>query len=251
MFSHYKLGDVQLQLGDTQSALGFYQQGLDIRERLAAADPTNSGAQRDLMVSHYKLAQVTAAMLEYDTAVERYTTAIAILDRMIANGQNVAQSQQERETVANALRTVEREAAKARVTLADWETFISHPTARWRLSLRIRHLACTNRFDEIPQTAAMLRSLYVENPTNLYSAACGYAVCAGAIQAAEGESLSGDQQTRRQEYIDLALACLRESIAAGWNDFDHMQQDSDLAVLRDLSGFEELMSIPPPPPLVE
>ncbi len=249
--SYDNQGNVQQQLGDTQSALGYYQQGLDVRERLAAADPTNAQAQRDLWVSHYKLAQVDVALLEYGTAVERYTTAIAVLDGMIANGQNVAQSQQERDIVSNELRSVERAAAKARVTLADWETFISHPTARWRLSLRIRHLARTNRFDEIPQTAAMLRSLYVENPTNLYNAACGYAVCAGAIQAAEGESLSGDQQTRRQELIDLALACLRESIAAGYSDFDHMREDLDLAVLHDLREFEELMSTPPPPPLVE
>ncbi len=91
----------------------------------------------------------------------------------------------------------------------------------------------------------------VANPTNLYSAACGYAVCANAIQLAEEESLTAEQQTQRQEYIDLSFACLRESIAVGWNDFDHMQQDPDLAVLRDLQDFEELMSIPPPPPLVE
>ena len=152
---------------------------------LAAADPNNAQAQRDLMVSHYKLAQVAGALLEYDTAVKQYTTAIAVLDRHDRERTERRRSRSRNATaVSNELRTVEREAAQAaRVTLADWDTFISHPTARWRLSLRIRHLARTNRFDEIPQTAAMLRSLYVENPTNLYNAACGYAVCAGAIQA--------------------------------------------------------------------
>ncbi len=60
-----------------------------------------------------------------------------------------------------------------------------------------------------------------------------------------------EQQTQRQDFIDLAIACLRESIAAGWTDFDHMQQDPDLAVLRDLREFEELMHTPPPPPLAE
>lgn len=46
---------------------------------------------------------------------------------------------------------------------------------------------------------------------------------------------------------DAALTCLRESIAEGFSDFDHMQQDPDLAVLRDLQAFEDLMHIPPPP----
>ncbi len=97
----------------------------------------------------------------------------------------------------------------------------------------------------------MLRSLDAENSNNLYNAACGNALYAGAIKPAEGESLTGEQHTQRQEYINLALACLRESIDAGWSDFDHMQHDPDLAVLRDLREFEELMYIPPPPPLAQ
>jgi hypothetical protein len=38
----------------------------------------------------------------------------------------------------------------------------------------------------------------------------------------------------------LALACLKEAIAAGFKDFDHMKQDSDLAVLRDPPEFQPL-----------
>ncbi len=49
------LGIVQLQLGDTQSALEHFQQSLDIRERRAAADPTNAQAQRDLSLSYERL----------------------------------------------------------------------------------------------------------------------------------------------------------------------------------------------------
>ncbi len=71
---------------------------------------------------------------------------------MIANGQNVAQSQQERAFVANALRTVEREAAQVTAVLAEWETFISQPQHKALLSLRITHLARVGRFVEIPQS---------------------------------------------------------------------------------------------------
>ncbi len=94
----------------------------------------------------------------------------------------------------------------------------------------------------------MSQALDVENPDNLYNSACGYAMCANAIQPADGEALSADQQAQRREYIDLALACLHELIAAGWSDFEHMQEDPDLAVLRELSEFEELMYTAPPLP---
>jgi serine/threonine protein kinase/tetratricopeptide (TPR) repeat protein len=249
--SYSKFGDVYLTLGDTSSALKFYEQDLAISERLAADGPDNAEAQRGLMISRFKIGQVAAAMFDYNQAVENYSIAIAVLDRMIANDQNVEQSRQEREFVANALRAVEHEAAQARGALDDWNTFIARPGARSRLSLRIQALASAGRFDEIPQSAAMLRSLNAENAENLYNAACGYALCANAIEPGDGEELTPEQQTQRQEHINLALACLRESIAAGWTDFEHMQQDPDLAVLRDLPEFAELMPMGEPTPMAE
>ena len=54
--SHNKIGDVLVQ-GNLPAALTSYQAWLDIRERLAEADPGNAGWQRDLIVS---LSQVAA-----------------------------------------------------------------------------------------------------------------------------------------------------------------------------------------------
>ena len=75
--------------------------------------------------------------------------------------------------------------------------------------------------------------------------------CANAIQRADREPLTAEQRSQQREYIDLALACLRESISAGWSDFEHMRQNPDLVVLRELREFEELLHTPPPPPLAE
>jgi len=57
--SYEKVGDVLVALGSLPAALAalqFYRNGLAIRERLAQADPGNVGWQRDLSVSHAKLA---------------------------------------------------------------------------------------------------------------------------------------------------------------------------------------------------
>ena len=48
----HKLGDVAVAAGDLAAARTAYQASLDIRLRLAAADPANTGWQRDLSVSH-------------------------------------------------------------------------------------------------------------------------------------------------------------------------------------------------------
>ena len=48
----------------------------------------------------------------------------------------------------------------------------------------------------------------------------------------------------RKKFVDLALGCLKEAIAAGYHDFDHMRQDTDLTPLRGLPEFEDLFPRP-------
>ena len=49
------------------------------------------------------------------------------------------------------------------------------------------------------------------------------------------------QITQRQTWINEALASLKLSIGKGFTDFAHMQQDSDLTILRDLPEFRALL----------
>ncbi|MFM9959727.1 MAG: TPR end-of-group domain-containing protein [Planctomycetaceae bacterium] len=41
--------------------------------------------------------------------------------------------------------------------------------------------------------------------------------------------------------LDLSLACLEEAVAAWYDNFEHMQQDSDLTPLRELPEFQTLL----------
>ena len=66
--SHNKVGEVRQGQGDLAGALQAYQAGLDIRERLAAADPGNAGWQRDLVVSFHNLATTSSQSENKPTA---------------------------------------------------------------------------------------------------------------------------------------------------------------------------------------
>lgn len=57
--SHNKIGDVRIAQGELSSALGSYNEGLAIAERLTAQDPSNAVWQRDLAA-----AQSTVGCLE-------------------------------------------------------------------------------------------------------------------------------------------------------------------------------------------
>ena len=49
------------------------------------------------------------------------------------------------------------------------------------------------------------------------------------------------EQAERQKFIKLALDALKESLAAGWDDFARIQKDDDLKPLRSLPEFEALI----------
>ncbi|HOX87357.1 MAG TPA: hypothetical protein PKW76_14165, partial [bacterium] len=67
--------------GDLGQALKAYQNSLAIREKLAAADPSNSSWQRDLVVSYYKLASFVEQSQSGDSDVY-WQKCLAMLQNM-------------------------------------------------------------------------------------------------------------------------------------------------------------------------
>jgi tetratricopeptide (TPR) repeat protein len=237
-----RIGNIHMQLGNAPLALECFQSSHEIAEALAENDPADAALQRDLSISHEKLGDAFTEILDYASATASYQASLEICDRLIAAGDDSVQSLQDRELILTKLGNVEQEAERAEESVADWETFISVRRNRSWLTRRIAHLARLGRFEEIPQTAAYLRDLDTGNSRNLYEASRGYALCVQAIASGSAESLTATQLSQRQDYIALALASLRESIDAGYDDFEQLQQDPDFAALRELPEFDELIS---------
>jgi hypothetical protein len=91
----------------------------------------------------------------------------------------------------------------------------------------------------VEQAATRLREWKPASPDTLYDSGCAYGLC--ALIVVKGKAKPSDDEVKlKRKYTDLALACLKEAIAAGYKDFDHMKKDSDLAALRDLPEFQAL-----------
>jgi len=86
---------VQLQLGDTQAALTAYQQYFEISKRLAAADSSNTQAQRDLSASYSKLGNVQLQLGDTQAALTAYQQALEIRKRLAAADPSNTQVQRE------------------------------------------------------------------------------------------------------------------------------------------------------------
>ena len=78
------------------------------------------------------------------------------------------------------------------------------------------------------------------SPDDLYNLACGHGVHVAALRKARPEP-NEDEQRREAQHVAAALAKLRQSIAAGYSNFKRMATDPDLAPLRYLPEFQELM----------
>ena len=78
------------------------------------------------------------------------------------------------------------------------------------------------------------------SPDDLYNLACGRGVLVAALRKASPEP-NEDDERREAKHVAAALATLRQAVAAGYSDFKHMATDPDLAPLRDLPEFQELI----------
>ena len=102
------------------------------------------------------------------------------------------------------------------------------------LELRLRYFA--KRKDETGclETARMWDKVGRTDAASLYDRACAHAVTAAVM--GERDPTGRDAQAVR------AVAILKQAIAAGWRDADHLAKDSDLTVLRSRPDFILLMS---------
>ena len=64
--------------GNLPEALKSYQDSLDIRDRLARADPGNAGWQRDLSVSYKKVGDVLVAQGNLPEALKSYQGSLDV-----------------------------------------------------------------------------------------------------------------------------------------------------------------------------
>src|SRR5262249_20198431 len=82
--AYNKIGDVQRPLGNLPDALSSYRESLEIRRRLAAADPDNVRWQRDLASTQDRLGDILAAHGDWIEALNSYNECRQITDRLVS-----------------------------------------------------------------------------------------------------------------------------------------------------------------------
>ena len=86
---------MKLQAGDRAGALAAYQESLDIRRKLAAQDPGNAQAQRDVSVSLNKLGDMKLQEGDQAGALAAYQESLDIRRKLAAQDPGNAQAQRD------------------------------------------------------------------------------------------------------------------------------------------------------------
>lgn len=86
------------------------------------------------------------------------------------------------------------------------------------------------------------RSKFSRNPMFNYNAACVYG---RAYELLAKSAPSDDRDKLLEKYKQAAFADLKSAIQGGFQDFELMKKDPDLAPFRELPDFQQLMAPPP------
>ncbi len=81
-WTHFFIGDLQVQLGDLDAATQSFGRGRALAKALAGRDPANTQWQRDLSVSHDKIGNVLVAQGDGPGALAAYRKALKIAEAL-------------------------------------------------------------------------------------------------------------------------------------------------------------------------
>ncbi|HVC93200.1 MAG TPA: tetratricopeptide repeat-containing protein kinase family protein, partial [Pirellulales bacterium] len=107
------------------------------------------------------------------------------------------------------------------------------------LAVRMRHFAKCNDAAGCRATVEMWEGLKGDDAGSLYNAACFRAVTAAVIRA--GDQSEGAANDAAAE-ADRAMEWLKQAVAAGFKNVNHMKQDTDLEALRTREDFKQLIA---------
>jgi hypothetical protein len=119
--------------------------------------------------------------------------------------------------------------------LGDWDRAIELDDGRYRRELRLRRasnlLQLKDDVRAVADAAAVAESPEA-SPEDLYNAACIYSLASG-LASADG--------ARADSHAGRAVHWLRQAVARGFKDLEHMRSDTDLDPLRPRADFQGLI----------
>jgi tetratricopeptide (TPR) repeat protein len=233
---HDSLGLVLSAVGRRADAEAAYRRALAIKEKLAAEFPAVPGYRISLGGSQINFGNLLRENRQPEQALDWYARAIAALEEVLRQVNVDA-------TAALYLRNAHWGRAQALDDLrrhaeatAAWDRAVELSTPPQRPEVRLSRADSRVRAGQVDAAIGEAEELAQgANAAVLYNAACVLALAADRPDSS-GAALSKEQCAGR------AVALLRQAVAKGFKDAEHMKKDEDLKALRQRDDFKGLLA---------
>jgi len=242
-----KLGDLFVALDNDSAGREHYDRALKFRQEIFRENPNHNQVQRDLALSYNKIGAFYLIQLK-DPAAARgfYERALAEYERRVRAEPDSVVARDDLGTtnyyVATAtLRAGDRKAAalhyKACLTIR--EALAGDPKVKTNITDLMLARARCGQHQVASKTAEELIAAPPLNARVYFFAACGFALCVGAVAE---EPPSPEAKALARRYIESAYKSLRLALGAGWKSLVDVETDPDLDAIRTDPGFEAVVA---------
>ncbi|HKD36643.1 MAG TPA: serine/threonine-protein kinase, partial [Pirellulales bacterium] len=254
------LGQAKWQSNDPAEAVNQFKRARGILEQAAADDPTATRYRLDLVNCLNAIAELDQSTGKLADARDALSAARGVSQQLLAElpddpeahrwfGQTLDRlsvlmwkDDQKAEALAMSQQATPHLRTAYEKVMRDKTTNID--AVRGSLSEHYVNLAIFLRKSGKPAESAALAQerakLWPSNPAELYKAAGELALAAAAGDAASAQpsaANSADRQALVQQSIDI----LRQAVAAGFNNFDDLQNDKRFKILAGDPAFQKLL----------
>jgi tetratricopeptide (TPR) repeat protein len=234
---HNELGLLFRDLAKWPQAEEAFRRALSVREKLAADYPTVPSYRVELGGDRCNLGNLLRASKQPQRALEWYDKAIATLNEALRQAPS---DEPARRFLRNAHWGRARafdDLGRPADAVADWDKAVELSPAPERAEFRANRALSRARAGQAEPAAREAEELaHTADAPALYNAACILALASAPSQAAALSSEARDKYARR------AVELLRQAVARGWKDIEHMKRDEDLKSLRDRPDFKNLLA---------
>jgi serine/threonine-protein kinase len=252
--SHRLLGHIYRRTGRNPEALAEYEKALAVMERVVRQHPEMTDFQNQLARCHFDRGYVQLLLGSPTRAYESEVAARDIRRALVkANPQNLEYRTDLGVTLINLSGTLaelgrQQEALEvARWGVQEHQTVfaVAPKIPRYRavlshaLNARIRFALENSRPAEAARTALELKKLWPNNGKELYGVARWLAHAAGAAGKMKEPSAEPGEVNR---YANLAVATLREAVAAGFRDAGLLRAEPAFVSLQGRRDFQAIVA---------
>jgi tetratricopeptide (TPR) repeat protein len=242
--SYNNLGLFLKELGQWPAAEQAYRQAVEIQTKLAVDFPTVPQYCQEQAGSCVNLGNVLRGQGQAEASLAWFAKAIALLEPLVQKKPDLI-------TKRLFLRNAHWGRAQALDKLAqhaeavkDWDRALALnavPADERRIRRnRVQSLARTGEHAKAVTEANALAEAKDADAGTLYDLAC---VCAIASAKVKGAKNPGADASRlAEEYAARAVELLRQAVAKGFKDIEHMKKDTDLDALREREDFKKLLA---------